>query len=262
VPFLAINDIELYYEVHGSGPPLLFAHGQGGNHLSWWQQVQFFAKHYTCITFDHRAFGRSHDVNSKGRSSFGADAIGLLHHLGVDDIRVVAHSMGGRTGVALALRSDIPVRALVISGNNAGAVDEAVRERQLQAAAARGGKGLGAFSVAPAFRREQPELTFLLNAIGRLNPPRPSDFLALAPGVRGSRAEALTASAIPILFLVGEMDEITPADMIEMCHKLVPGSRYHVVAGAGHSAYWAKPGEFNEAVLGFLQEVEGISDKL
>ena len=41
---------DLYYEVSGSGPALLFAHGLGGNHLSWWQQVAHFAPHYTCVT--------------------------------------------------------------------------------------------------------------------------------------------------------------------------------------------------------------------
>jgi 3-oxoadipate enol-lactonase len=260
VPYLTVNEIELYYEIHGSGSPLLFAHGQGGNHLSWWQQIPFFARHYTCITFDHRAFGRSHDINGKGRSSFGADAIGLLNHLGVEDIRVVAHSMGGRTGVALALRSNIPCRALVLSGNNGGAVDDAVRERQQRAAAERGGRGLGAFSAAPSFRHQQPDMAFLLSAIARLNPPRPRDFLALTPGVRGSRAEALADSGVPILFLVGEQDEITPADMIEMCHKLVPGSSYHMIPASGHSSYFEKPAEFNEAVLEFLCRAERRED--
>ena len=44
--------------------------------------------------------------------------------------------------------------------------------------------------------------------------------------------------------------------MIKLCHLLVPGSRYHVIAGAGHSAYFEKPAEFNEAVLDFLRAME------
>ena len=42
MPFAPINGIDLYYEIHGAGPAVLFAHGQGGNHLSWWQQIPFF----------------------------------------------------------------------------------------------------------------------------------------------------------------------------------------------------------------------------
>ena len=52
----------LYYEVSGSGPALLFAHGLGGNHLSWWQQVAHFAPRYTCVTFAHRGFAPSDAV--------------------------------------------------------------------------------------------------------------------------------------------------------------------------------------------------------
>src|SRR5690349_16865869 len=103
MPFAPVNGIQLYYEVHGSGPAVLFAHGQGGNHLSWWQQIPAFAPHYTCITFDHRAFGASTDLDGKGRGGFAGDVIGLLDHLGIDDVRVVAHSMGGRSAIAVAL---------------------------------------------------------------------------------------------------------------------------------------------------------------
>ena len=49
----------LYYEVSGTGPALLFAHGLGGNHLSWWQQVPHFRGRYTCVTFAHRGFAPS-----------------------------------------------------------------------------------------------------------------------------------------------------------------------------------------------------------
>jgi 3-oxoadipate enol-lactonase len=257
VPTLSVNGIDLYYEVHGSGPALLFAHGAGGNHLSWWQQVPFFARHYTCITFDHRAFGRSHDQEGRGRAAFRDDAVALLEHLGVEEVRVVAQSMGGRTATAVALRSGLRCKAVVFAGTNGGAVDDDVRRRQEEAAAARGGRGLQAFAVAEDLQRRRPDLHFLYHAIGRLNPPRPRDFLALPPGFRGSTAERFAASGIPILYLVGEEDRITPPDMIEMCHRLIPGSRFHVVRDAGHSAYFEKPEEFNEIVLRFLREVDG-----
>ncbi len=58
MPFAPINGIDLYYEEHGDGPPLVFAHGVGGNHASWYQQVPFFARSYRAITCDQR--GRQH----------------------------------------------------------------------------------------------------------------------------------------------------------------------------------------------------------
>jgi 3-oxoadipate enol-lactonase len=265
MPYAPVNGIELYYELHGSGPPLLFAHGQGGNHLSWWQQVPYFAPHYTCITYDARAFGKSHDLDGKGRSGFGADAIALLDHLGVEDVRVVAHSMGGRPATAIATRDPRNrARALVLAGTTGAVADQEVRRRRDEAQAARGDRGLGAFSVMPGYEEREPHNYFLLRQISRLNPSRPRDFLGPPnppPPPPGSPPrlpmyERLAATGIPVFFVVGEHDMICPADMIRLCHGLVPNSRYHLVRDSGHSAYWEKPHEFNEVVLGFLQNAE------
>ena len=53
------NGAKIYYEVHGDGHAITFAHGRGGNAASWWQQVPRFAESYKTIVFDHRIFGRS-----------------------------------------------------------------------------------------------------------------------------------------------------------------------------------------------------------
>ncbi|HEY8837711.1 MAG TPA: alpha/beta hydrolase [Dehalococcoidia bacterium] len=48
MPVFKTSGVELYYETHGSGPAIVFAHGAGGNHLAWYQQVPFFRDRYTC----------------------------------------------------------------------------------------------------------------------------------------------------------------------------------------------------------------------
>jgi pimeloyl-ACP methyl ester carboxylesterase len=139
-----------------------------------------------------------------------------------------------------------------------------VRDRRETAAEARGDRGLGAFSVKPGFEEREPHAYFLLRQISRMNPSRPRDFLGPPnppppqPGQppRVPMHERLAATGLPVLFVVGEHDMICPADLIEMCHGLIPGSRYHVVPDSGHSAYWEKPQEFNDVVLRFLLEIE------
>jgi pimeloyl-ACP methyl ester carboxylesterase len=118
--------------------------------------------------------------------------------------------------------------------------------------------------VRPGYQEDHPELFFLLRQISRLNPPRPRNFLGavnpppLQPGQppRIPMFERLKEAGVPVFFIVGEYDMITPPDLIEMCHRLVRVSRYHLVRDSGHSAYWEKPDEFNEQVLSFLRDVD------
>ena len=81
--FMVKDGFRLYYEdTGGNGPTLLFLHGAGGNHLSWWQQVPVFAEEYRCVTTDQRGFGQSPDVSGEpGPSALATDAVALLDHL-------------------------------------------------------------------------------------------------------------------------------------------------------------------------------------
>lgn len=256
MPFAHVNGIELYYESHGEGPAVLFAHGAGGNHLSWWQQVPVFRDRYRCIIFDHRAFGRSRDLTGEGRQMFAKDVEALLEHLGITSCAIVAHSMGGRTAVGVTFRTNITVWAIVFSGTNGGAVNDeshAIQDEHRRNLPP--GSTLLDRALAPAFTEGQPAMTFLYREIQRHNPPRPKDFLAPLPGWRGgSSAARLAESGIPILFLVGSEDQVVPARAVEACHRGTAGSRFHLIEGAGHSSYFEMPERFNSAVGSFLDE--------
>lgn len=260
MPLVHLDGVDLYYEVHGDGPALVFAHGAGGNHLSWWRQVPHFARRYRCVTFDHRHFGlsRAPHPTPERRMRFADDLRDLLDHLGIEQISLVAQSMGGRTAVGFTLRNPGRVRALVLAGTNGGAVDDELRSAmERHRASPDGRRSLRERALSAPFRRERPELALLYRMIGRLNPPRPSDFLAVPAGYRGSTAERLAASGVPVLFLVGELDTVTPPHLVELAHRNVPGSRFQVIPGAGHSTYFEAPAMFNHAVEGFLAEVDG-----
>jgi pimeloyl-ACP methyl ester carboxylesterase len=82
MPFLETRGAPIYYETHGEGPAIIFAHGAGGSHISWWQQVPAFRDHYTCVTFDHRGFGQSLDPRPDAeRPRFDEDLGALVDHL-------------------------------------------------------------------------------------------------------------------------------------------------------------------------------------
>jgi len=257
MPFARVNGIDLYYESHGDGPAVVFAHGAGGNHLSWWQQIPTFAQRFRCITFDHRAFGRSLDGEGEarmGRRMFHEDLRELLDQLGIEEARIVAQSMGGRTAVGFALRNPGRCKAMVLAGTTGGAINDEIREMQeLHRASEVGRLSMLQRAVSPQLRERAAELDFLYQSIARLNPPRPKDFLAPIPGYRGSSAERLTEAGFPILFLVGRHDTIVPPGIIERCHRAVAGSRFVVIEDSGHSTYFEQPVAFNAAVMEFLE---------
>src|SRR5262247_353443 len=116
MPYLDRPDCRLYYETEGQGPALVFAHGLGGNHLSWWQQVPCFRERYTCVTFAHRGFSPSESgPDAVGPFGFVDDLAALIDRLRLPDVRLVAQSMGGWTCLGYALREPTKVRALVMA---------------------------------------------------------------------------------------------------------------------------------------------------
>lgn len=256
----------LYYERHGSksvvdGPAILFAHGAGGNGMSWWQQVPAFSDRYTVITFDHRAFGRSRDIeDGPGRAAFGNDALALLDHLEAGRVHVVGHSMGGRTAMALLRLAPERIRSLTLSGTSAGCVDDRLRARkaELEAAGVLAGSLLSR-ALAQDFHEREPALAHLYRQVRSINPPRPADFLAPPPEMRnwrGSTAERIVASGLPVQWVVGEHDRVVAAELIRISHELTPGSNYAEVPGAGHSAYFEAADEWNRVVREFIDGVE------
>ena len=95
---------KLYYEVTGSGPALLFAHGLGGNQLSWWQQVAHFAPHYTCVAFAHRGFAPSDPIaGGPDAADYAGDLVSADRPSELDDVRLVGQSMGGWTMLEYAI---------------------------------------------------------------------------------------------------------------------------------------------------------------
>ncbi len=254
MPKAPVNGIELYYESHGDGSPIVFAHGRGGNHLSWWQQVARFAGEYRCITFDHRGWGQSAaPYGSPLREHFAADLVALLDHLGVGQTFLVAQSMGGFSCLEFALAHPERTLGLVLGDTTGGVTAPGV----LSALAKTSPPDGITRSLAPGFIAEQPSLTFLYQQIQVLNPERGED--GVISGFRrqdGRQASDFAHWQTPTLLIVGDQDPIFPPEVIAEVQKTIPNSRMEIVAGASHSAHFEQAGQFNDLLAGFLSGVQ------
>src|SRR5713226_17675 len=117
---LQIGKFSLYYERVGEGPPLLFLHGLGGNHLSWWQQVPFFMRSFECITVDQRGFGMSPDPENLFNEAHPDDLAALMEELKINRAVLIGQSMGGWTVVGCALKHPERIAAMVMAGTIGG----------------------------------------------------------------------------------------------------------------------------------------------
>lgn len=105
----------IYYEATGSGPAIIFAHGVGSNHMTWWQQVAHFSDRYTCIAFSHRGYPPGSEIGIPDPKEYAGDLAALIEHLQLPDVRLVAQSMGGWTCLEYVLKDPRKVRALVLT---------------------------------------------------------------------------------------------------------------------------------------------------
>jgi 3-oxoadipate enol-lactonase len=253
--FMVKDGFRLYHEdTGGSGPAVLFLHGAGGNHLSWWQQVPVFAEEYRCITADQRGFGQSPDVpGGPGPAALAADALALLDHLGIARAAMVAQSMGGWAAVGAAVRAPERFWAVVLANTvgNLTNPEAAALRQQLAAASPPRPAVLWHAALGPTFRKEQPVCSFLYAQVAGLNAPLPADFRDQL-GRLTTPVDRYAAARVPTLFLTSDEDGLIWPELSEKVHQHVPGSRFVRVEAAGHSTYFERPDVFNREVAAFL----------
>jgi 3-oxoadipate enol-lactonase len=263
--FVQRASAEIYYERTGSGPAIVFAHGLGGNHLSWWQQVPHFSQRYTCVTFAHRGFSPSRLASgSVDPTLFEADLLALVDHLELAEVRLVAQSMGGWTCLDFTLRHPRRVQALVMAATG-GAVDlgtlnETDRKSIESWAAAHSGAEteLRKRGIHPAagerMASEQPALEFLYREIDRLSSGLDKEALrAKLIAARTLPAADLKQVTAPVLFISGAEDVVFPPPAAAALAKLVAGAKLESVPASGHSVYFERPATFNRLVSNFFE---------
>ena len=91
-----INGVNLYYEVHGEGFPLIWSHEFAGDCRSWEPQVRFFTRRYQVIVYNARGYPPSDvptDLDSYSQEHAVEDLRGLLQHLGIGQAHIGGLSM-------------------------------------------------------------------------------------------------------------------------------------------------------------------------
>lgn len=259
-------DCEIHYEVTGSGPAIVFAHGLGGNQMSWWQQVGHFAPTHTCVTFAHRGFAPS-SMPSGGPdpADFADDLAALSDALGLTRFHLVGQSMGGWTVVEYALRRTGRLAGAVLC-NTTGSIDfrqipEPWRARidpwdkASRASAAK----LVSAGIHPGcgerMAREQPSMHWLYRQIDDMGHALDKDaFRPLLSQMRCRAPAELATVGCPVLCIVGIEDILIPPFAQQAIASVAPNVQVATIEAAGHSAYFERAEAFNRLLAQFLAQ--------
>jgi pimeloyl-ACP methyl ester carboxylesterase len=237
--FAPVDDIQMYYEVHGEGTPLILLHGGLGNAENWDNQISAFSRKYKVIALESRGHGRSTFSNKPiGYSLMASDVIAAMDFLEISKAHVLGWSDGGIISLDLAIHHPDRLLRVVAYGANYDAsgfrADFAEKANVKQAID----------DLAADYQKLSPTPekweTFLEN-IGNMWASEPH-----------YSSEQLRSITMPVLILAGESDEGVLTEHTHEMARLIPGAELTFISGTGHYAVWEKPEAFNEIVLEFL----------
>jgi 3-oxoadipate enol-lactonase len=266
--FLERPGCRIYYEVTGSGPPIIFAHGLGSNHHTWWQQVPHFSDRFTCVTFSHRGYPPSSEIGTPDPREFAGDLASLIEHLQLHEVRLVVQSMGGWTAIEYILsQPQHNVRALVLA-STCGTIHRASvpsidpqRLIEYDRKAAEATADMLRRGISPPagerMAREQPQLHFLYREIANASAGFDrGEFRKRIFMMTNRSPDLLRGFRMPVLFITGEEDIANfPPFLADALAPLMPNARVEHVPEAGHSVYFQRADVFNRLVDNFMSKV-------
>lgn len=257
-----LGEIQLHYEEHGAGMPLLLTPGIPAIADDWGPLTRRLSAGRRVIAFDNRGSGTSTTTGGPySTRQLAADAVGLLDHLGIRRADVFGISLGGMIAQELALGWPERVDRLILGCTHAGLAYSAPQPRETARA----------FSIetddwaermralAPLAFSEQVEPATLAAFIEKKSKDvqDPEGYRAQIAAVLGHDAyERLAEIASPTLIVTGDDDRIIPALSSNVLHEAIPGSRLQEIEGAGHLFFIERPEETVRLVEDFLAQAE------
>jgi pimeloyl-ACP methyl ester carboxylesterase len=217
--YAAVNGLRMYYEVHGTGAPVVLLHGAFSTiETDFRKLIPILSKKYRVIALEQQAHGRTGDIDRPlTYENMANDTAALLRQLGIEKADFVGYSMGGATGLELAIRHPNLVRKLVFFGGASyapeGSYPESLEFEKVMKPEN--------FNGTP-WKRSYDEIA-----------PKPENFPALVHkiraldlGFKGWKPEEVKKIQAPTLLIIGDSDIVRPEHTAEMFRLLgggVPG---------------------------------------
>jgi 3-oxoadipate enol-lactonase len=263
MPKANIQGMNLYYEVHGSGYPLILIRGLGSNADHWYCQLPAFSPHFSVVVFDNRGIARSDIPDAAFTiSTMADDTVLLMDVLGITKAHILGISMGGMIAQEIALNYDQRVNGLILACTHCGGLHAIQPASDIlndlseflfagtQEAAPKAMKAL--FSDRTI--QQNSDVVQRYGEVSKRFPPTSQILLHQIKAIQGHDTwENLTRIQNPTLVIVGSEDALIPPENSMILSERIPHARLQVIEKVGHQLFIEEPDACNKAVLDFLR---------
>ena len=240
---VTLNRIELAYERHGKGTPLVLVHGYPLDHSIWNDVVLQLAEGFDLIVPDVRGFGESATIASPySMMDIASDFASLLDSMGIEKAAFAGHSMGGY--VALAFAKAFPNRVSGLALVASQAAGDSIERKEGRYKTAADVKQKGIQIVADAMTDKLSANHAVREFVRPLMMKQSVIGVAGALGAMAEREDLtvfLASFNKPLLLIHGDADELIPIERAREMNALVPSAYLTELAGAGHMPMMEKP---------------------
>jgi 3-oxoadipate enol-lactonase len=268
MPRTRIGNIEMYYEVHGSGEPVVLIHGLSMDSSTWFNQVSVLSQNYQVVVFDNRGVGQTDAPNEDYSTEMMADdAVALLKFLNVDNAHILGFSMGGMIAQIIALKYPELVRSLLL--NTTAAQFPAKAKHLVQtwlrmlnenvSLETRIREGFLWVYTNEFFEDDETVMASVNLAINHPHPLSTHGFAGqVAALMKHDTRSQISQISVPTLVLIGGDDIFIPIEFSEELAAKILKAELVILERGGHNCWMEFPELFNQAVMQFLGRVTSM----
>jgi pimeloyl-ACP methyl ester carboxylesterase len=263
MPIVKANDINIYYEIHGEGEPLLMIQGYGQYSGHWTTLLPPFSRQYRVIIFDSRGTGRSDKPETPyTMQMMAADVKELLDAIGIDKANVFGVSMGGMVAQEFALSYPDKLINLVLGCTNCGGKQQIIptpealgflfNPEMAKLSVEERARITTGWLWTKEFIDKHPEAVDMYIDITAKYPTPVHGFYGQAQAIaHHDTCDRLPQIKVPTLVIVGDADRIIPHENSKLIASRIPGAELVIVPNAGHG--FTESPDAVKAVLDFLK---------
>ncbi|HEY0762804.1 MAG TPA: alpha/beta hydrolase [Pyrinomonadaceae bacterium] len=263
MPKVAVNGLQLYYEVEGDGEPVVLIPGFAAGRWIWFRQTVDLSQNFRVVIFDPR--GVSASDKPEGPQTIGLladDVAHLLETIGITSAHIVGASFGGFVAQEFALKYPSMTRKLVLCCTSFGGPNHIIPAPETLMALA-STKGLNSeermranllLAFTPEFVQTQAaEVDQIVHLRATNDVPEHIYLSQLQAAMNFNVESRLSEIKSPTLVLSGDADVIVPVQNSRNLAAKIPNAELHIVKGGSHTFFIEQAQEFNQLISAFIR---------